>query len=294
LPTPGGPRKHHVAGFVNERRGAQLANLALVDRRLEAAIELAERFHEWQVRQLQARTQVLRAPRVHLAAQQLIEKLGVARLLLGCLLQQAVDASLRSFQPRVRSVRFGLVRLASSRTSHRRTFKRRQWTDLHHRRGVLGMDQCLSLLPSAQRNASMVFWLGDHRALARSLAANGGALAAVEHFDRGSALAHPYLFAGITPRHRIAAALPGNVRSRPILRSSSSRYGYGGRPSNGCRLNRSASQRQHLFMRGAVYALIRHFPYPAVRLRIDRSARYPASRTRSFAARISRPIRPCP
>src|SRR5215469_13479258 len=91
--------ENHVAGFVDESQRTQFPNLALVDGRLEAEIKLLEVFHERQMRQLQLGTQVTSAPSFYLAAQQFVQKFGIARLFLGGLLQQVFQPCLQSFQP---------------------------------------------------------------------------------------------------------------------------------------------------------------------------------------------------
>ena len=67
-------------------------------RRGNIEVELVEGFHERQVRQLQTRPQVARAARIHFAAQKLVQNLGIARLLLGGLFQEVLQASLDRFQ----------------------------------------------------------------------------------------------------------------------------------------------------------------------------------------------------
>src|ERR1043166_6526837 len=79
--------KNHIAGFVDETQRAQLPNLPLVDGRLEAEIKLFERFHKRQMRQLQLSAQVASPTSFPFAAQQFVQKIGIAWLLLRCLLQ---------------------------------------------------------------------------------------------------------------------------------------------------------------------------------------------------------------
>src|SRR5579859_1714602 len=108
-------------------------------------------------------------------------------------------------------MRFATSRSESSRTSHRRTLIGRQWTDLHYWCGVLNANQDLTLAPRAEWNPAMMLRLRDHSVLAPSLAMHRDPLIAVVHFDLAQLIADPYLFPGINPRHRIAAALPGDV-----------------------------------------------------------------------------------
>src|SRR5579863_1022824 len=112
---------------------------------------------------------------------------------------------------RGRSMLFGFVRPESPCTSDCGALIGGQRTDLHHRRRVLNVNQRFALLPCAQWNVTMVLRRGDHRMLPRSLAVNRDPVAAVMHFDFTPALAQPHLFARIRPRHRVAAALPGNI-----------------------------------------------------------------------------------
>src|SRR5882762_5716029 len=90
FPTPGGP-KNHVAGFVNESQRTQLPNLPIIQRWLKTEIELFEGFHKGEMRQLQSRPQIPSPSCFHLAAQQLIEKVRIARLFLRRLFQQVLE-----------------------------------------------------------------------------------------------------------------------------------------------------------------------------------------------------------
>src|SRR6267378_29191 len=81
-------QKNHVAGFVNESQRTQLPNLPIIQRWLKTEIELFEGFHKGEMRQLQSRPQIPSPSCFHLAAQQLIEKVRVARLFLRRLFEQ--------------------------------------------------------------------------------------------------------------------------------------------------------------------------------------------------------------
>src|SRR4051794_18112035 len=73
---------------------------------------------------------------------------------------------------------------------------------------------------TAEWNALMVLPLRDDLMAFRRLRVQRDALSAVTHFYITAPFAHPYLFAGIPPRHRIAAPLPGHVcvtRHLPLL-----------------------------------------------------------------------------
>lgn len=69
----GRPQENQIAGIMDESQAPQFANLALINRGLKGEVELLERLHKRQVRQLQARPQIPTAARVNLAAEQFIE-----------------------------------------------------------------------------------------------------------------------------------------------------------------------------------------------------------------------------
>src|ERR1700746_1671681 len=83
-------QENHVAGFVNESQRTQLPNLPIIQRWLKTEIELLEGFHKGEMCQLQSRPQITSPSCFHLAAQQLIEKVRIARLFLRRLLHKSV------------------------------------------------------------------------------------------------------------------------------------------------------------------------------------------------------------
>jgi hypothetical protein len=92
------PQQNHVASLVNEAQRAQLAHLPLVDRRLEAEIELFESLDVGQVRQLQSRLEIALASRFDLRGQHVQQEVAITRLVLRGLLEQAFQPPLHGSQ----------------------------------------------------------------------------------------------------------------------------------------------------------------------------------------------------
>src|SRR5580704_2119779 len=93
------PQKNDVAGFVNKPERAQFLNLPFVDGRLKAEVKLIEVLQKRQVRQLQPGAQIPAASRVDFAAQQFVQKIRIAQLFLGSLLQQPLQPCFHCFRP---------------------------------------------------------------------------------------------------------------------------------------------------------------------------------------------------
>lgn len=98
LTDSGWAEKNHIAGIVDEAQTSELTNLPLVDRGLKSKVELIESLHKWEMGELQAGTQIPTSARIDLAAQQFVEKISIAGLLLCRLLQQAFQPYLYRLQ----------------------------------------------------------------------------------------------------------------------------------------------------------------------------------------------------
>lgn len=91
LADAGRPEQEDIGGLGDEGEGGEVPDLALVDRRLEAKVELLERAVKRQVRQARAGAQVALPPGGRLRTQQVGEEVGVRQLLLGGGLQATVE-----------------------------------------------------------------------------------------------------------------------------------------------------------------------------------------------------------
>jgi hypothetical protein len=87
---------------MHETQRSQLTDLAFVDRRLKAEIELIEVLHKRQMGQLKSRSQVTAPPRVDFTAEQIAEEVRVTWFGLRCLLQQVFQSGLNRFQAKSR------------------------------------------------------------------------------------------------------------------------------------------------------------------------------------------------
>src|SRR5690348_10853365 len=101
-----------------------------------------------------------------------------------------------------------IVPAKSSAASHSKAFIGRQRAVLHNRRTLLDMDQCLAVLSVPQRYTRVVIVERDHLMMPHCLHMHRNAPGAVAHFDMAAVVAHPDLFTGILPRHRVSTAAP--------------------------------------------------------------------------------------
>jgi len=72
---------------MDEPQRSQLPNLPFINRWLKTEIKLFEGLHERQMRQLQLGSHVAGSASLHFAVQQLVQKIGIARLFFRRLLQ---------------------------------------------------------------------------------------------------------------------------------------------------------------------------------------------------------------
>ena len=80
LPTPGAPKIRTFSAWARKRAGRQLAHEPLIDRRLEFEIEVVERLHRREMRDLQAHRDAGPLLRVDLLAQDAVEEIEIGRL----------------------------------------------------------------------------------------------------------------------------------------------------------------------------------------------------------------------
>ena len=135
---------------------------------------------------------------------------------------------------------------------------------------LLNVNQRFARLLVAQRNAVMVLMLRDHLVLTDRWRMHGNAFSPVAHFDGGSTILNPDLFASVNPGYRVAAALPGYVG---IARHLALLFIYVrvGRPSVDrlhCKLV-CIPPHQHLFVSGPMDTLVSNLRYPAAQLAVQ-------------------------
>src|SRR5580692_3548255 len=141
---------------------------------------------------------------------------------------------------------------------------------LDHRCTLRDVDQRLGALPVVRGDADMVVREGDNLVAPGCRCMYRDALGAIADLHGRSVVAHPDLLARVLPRYGIAAAVPGDIGitsdlalliihiwiGRPALDSM-----HGGTirlPPN-----------DHLFVRGAVDALVGHFAGPPAQLHVE-------------------------
>src|SRR5215831_12895717 len=116
----------------------------------------------------------------------------------------------------------------------------------------------------------MMLRLGDDGVAARSLAVDRNPFAAVMYFHLTPALTHPHLSARIRPRHGVAAALPGNVCIARDLAQLVVDIRIGRASIEWLQVEPIRTPpRRHLLVCRAMHALVRYFPHPGSKLRVQ-------------------------
>src|SRR5215204_4688252 len=92
LADTGRPEDQHILGAADKAAGRQLTDQALIDRGLELELELLERLHRREVRDLHAHGDALALFGLDLLSQHLVEEIKIGRLTFGGLIEDCVEA----------------------------------------------------------------------------------------------------------------------------------------------------------------------------------------------------------
>ena len=99
LPDPGRIVEQHVLGFADEPTGGQIENLFLVDGRIEAPVEVVQRFQVAEVRQFGVAFHLPLLPDVEFILTDQFEELSVAQPIGGGFLQPHVEGLDQAGEP---------------------------------------------------------------------------------------------------------------------------------------------------------------------------------------------------
>ena len=80
MPTPGAPKIRTFSAWARKRAGRELADEPLIDRRLELEIEVVERLHRREVRDLEAHRDARPLLGIDLLPQDAVEEIEIGRL----------------------------------------------------------------------------------------------------------------------------------------------------------------------------------------------------------------------